>query len=101
MITEREFIMSDEEVLKQAKKLGETIGNSEVWIDFKKAREVFKGDEGVQKLLTELREKEKKQAEKIEKGQPIEVYEKKEIQKLEEQLSQNKNFMEFLNYEKR
>ena len=93
--------MGEKEIVNKAKQLGKTIGKSKVWKDFKKASEKFKKDEQVQKLLVELRTKEREQEEKLKKGMPIEVSEKQEIKRLEEELSQNEFFLNFVTCENR
>lgn len=93
--------MGEKEILKQAKKLGVTIGKSDIWVDFTEASEKFRQDEEIQKLLDELRIKEKEQSVKIEKGLPIEVDEKRELQEIEVKISNNKIFREFMVFENR
>jgi cell fate (sporulation/competence/biofilm development) regulator YlbF (YheA/YmcA/DUF963 family) len=91
--------MSEKEILKQAKKLGVTIGKSKIWLDFTKASEKFRNDEEIQKLLDDLRIKEKEQSEKIEKGLAIEVEEKRELRAIEGKISNNKTFRDFMMFE--
>ncbi len=93
--------MDEKKISKAAVKLGEGIGKSKIWKDFRKARESFKNDQEVQELLHALREKEKIQSEKLEHGVPIEVEEKHEIKEIEEKLSGNAIFLEFVACENR
>lgn len=91
--------MSEKDIIKKAEKLGEEIGKSKLWRDFLKARDAFKKDEKLQKLLKELREKQQQHEEKLNKGAPIEVEEKKALKSLEQQISSSKVFMEFVSCE--
>ena len=93
--------MGEKEIVNKAKQLGKTIGKSKVWKDFTKASEKFNKDGKVQKLLVELRRKEREQEEKLRKGMPIEISEKQEIKRLEEELSQNEFFLNFVTCENR
>ncbi len=88
--------MGVKEIVNKAKELGTTIAKSKEWKDFIKASDKFKQDEKVQKLLKDLQEGEKTQAEKLKKGLPIEIEEKHAIKRLEEELSKNKIFMDFV-----
>jgi len=93
--------MAEKKILKKAKELGKAIGESNVWKDFKKASEIFKKDKKIQKLLDALKEKENIEEEKLKKGLPVEPEEKHEIKKLEEELTVNKIFRDFITYENR
>jgi cell fate (sporulation/competence/biofilm development) regulator YlbF (YheA/YmcA/DUF963 family) len=90
-----------DEILKAAGRLGEEIGKSKIWKDFRKASERFKNDPKVQELLEALREKEKAQSIKLEQGLPIEVEEKRSIRELEEKLRANEVFVKFIECENR
>lgn len=91
----------EDKILKAARKLGKEIGKSRIWKDFRKASEQFRKDEEIQKLLEELREKEKVQSVKLEQGMPIEVSEKRAIKEIEETLSSNAVFLAFIECENR
>jgi cell fate (sporulation/competence/biofilm development) regulator YlbF (YheA/YmcA/DUF963 family) len=88
--------MGEKEIVNKAKELGTAIAKSKEWKNFIKSSDKFKQDEKVQKLLKDLQENEKTQAEKLKKGFPIEIEEKHAIKKLEEGLSKNKIFMDFV-----
>jgi cell fate (sporulation/competence/biofilm development) regulator YlbF (YheA/YmcA/DUF963 family) len=91
--------MSEKDIIKKAEKLGKEIGKSKLWKDFVKARDAFKEDEKLQELLKELQEKEQQQEEKLNKGVPIEVEEKKALKNLEQEISSSKIFIEFVSCE--
>jgi cell fate (sporulation/competence/biofilm development) regulator YlbF (YheA/YmcA/DUF963 family) len=91
----------EDEILKAAGRLGEEIGKSQIWKDFRKASECFKKDTEVQELLRLLRDKEKARSIKLEQGLPIEIDEKREIKEIEEKLSANGVFLEFIACENR
>ena len=93
--------MTEEKILKAARKLGKEIGKSKIWKDFRKKSEDFKGNQELQQLLMELREMEKAQSEKLEKGIPVEVDEKRELREIEERISNNGAFVEFMACENR
>ncbi|OQX52410.1 MAG: hypothetical protein B5M53_08520 [Candidatus Cloacimonas sp. 4484_209] len=91
--------MTENEILKKAKKLGNAIGESKEWKQFRKASKLFKENDELQKMLKALKEKEQKQEEKLKKGQPVEVEEKQEIKRLEDEISKNEVFKAFVNAE--
>ncbi len=93
--------MAEDKILKAAGRLGEEIGKSKIWKDFRKASERFKHDRKIQELLQALREKEQLQSGKLEKGLAIEVEEKREIKMIEKELSENEIFTEFITCENR
>ena len=93
--------MAEDKIMKAAGRLGKEIGKSKIWKDFRKASEGFRSDKEIQELLQALREKEKAHSIKLEQGLPIEVDEKREIKEIEEKLSANAIFMEFIACENR
>jgi cell fate (sporulation/competence/biofilm development) regulator YlbF (YheA/YmcA/DUF963 family) len=93
--------MTEDKILKAARKLGKEIGKSQIWKDFRTKSEDFKSDGELQQLLVALREMEKAQSEKLEKGIPVEVDEKRELKGIEEKISRNGVFVEFIACENR
>ena len=91
--------MTENEILNKARKLGNAIGKSKEWKEFRKASKLFKENDALQKMLEVLKEKEQKQEEKLRKGQPVEVEEKQEIKRLEDEISKNEVFRAFVNAE--
>jgi cell fate (sporulation/competence/biofilm development) regulator YlbF (YheA/YmcA/DUF963 family) len=93
--------MTEDRILKAARELGEEIGKSTIWKEFRRESERFKHDKKIQELLQALREKEKLQSEKLEKGLAVEVEEKREIKMIEKELSENEIFTGFITCENR
>jgi|GEM_PF-6297206 len=91
--------MTEENILSKAKELGTAIGKSKEWKEFEKASKIFKENDEIQKLLKALQDKEKLQEKKLKEGKVVEVEEKHEIKKLEQEISKNDIFLSFVKSE--
>lgn len=83
-------------VVETARKLGREVRKTEEWKNYRKAKEALEKDKELLKSIALFEEKKSKLDEKISKGGPVEVEEKRQVRELEETLSKNKVFLQYM-----
>lgn len=86
---------STEEIMKEAKKLGQMLVEHDAVKKAKQAIERFEKDRDAQQVMTQFSQTLQKLAQKEATGQPIEVAEKKQLQQLQTTLAHNLTMRQF------
>jgi cell fate (sporulation/competence/biofilm development) regulator YlbF (YheA/YmcA/DUF963 family) len=79
-----------------ARELGKMMKESAEYTRFTQASEAFAEDEDLKKMLETLAKKEKAIEEKMQKGVPVEVEEKREVGELREKTREHPTYAEFV-----
>jgi cell fate (sporulation/competence/biofilm development) regulator YlbF (YheA/YmcA/DUF963 family) len=85
-----------DDVVKKAAELAEAIRGSERYVALRRVEKGIAGDEATQKLLEDFQAIQVKMAEKERAQEPIEVEEKRELARVEEQVKTNDSVLELL-----
>jgi len=87
-------------VIETARKLGREVGRTEEWKNYRKAKEALEEDKELLRAIGLLEEKRENQNEKLAKGEPVEVADKREVKELEEKLACSKVFADYMRAQK-
>ena len=88
-------------VIETARKLGREVRKTEEWKNYREAKEVLEKDKELLRTIALLEEKRSKLDEKMSKGGPVEVEEKKQVRELKETLSKNEVFLQYMEAQNR
>jgi len=88
------------DIEKGARALGKMLKKSTEYKEFKKTSDSLEKDEELMSLINSVTEKEKAMNEKMDKGIPVEVEEKRELKELKGKVRAHPVYSEFLKAEK-
>lgn len=82
-------------VIETARKLGREVRKTKEFRNYRKAKAALEKDKELLRTIGQLEEKKRRIEERLSKGEPIEVSEKREVKELEEKLAESKVFTDY------